>query len=249
MQLLNDRKMDKHILEELQKYSSILEVSLHDMADIDFTIEDGKLYILSASVGKRTALANLRIVISMFCEGKMTIDDVIKKLPYQQLEDLLVQDVLVNAHDLKRLGSGLPASSGVGAATACFSYNEAKSLIKKKDRFIYCQIEVSPEDIEIMTSIYCKGVMTSRGGMTSHAAVTCRGIGLPCVSGFGNYEETKNILSHYNNEVTIDGNNGELYIGIGKTKNVYVDLPEIKILFKMKWSKFIRNFAWLKKAI
>lgn len=225
--------MNKYIIEELQKYVTKLETSFHDMVDIEFTVENKTLYLLSTRVGKRTALANLKIVISMFCEGKMDIEDVINKLNYQQIESILDTEILVNAVDLKRLGSGCAASGGVGSATVCFSKYEATTLISAKEEFIYCRIEVSPEDFEIMCSQYCQGILTSRGGITSHAAVACRDIHLPCVSGFGDYQEMLNLLQVHGNKITIDGNNGEIYAGIGIIKKNNNDLPEINILYKL----------------
>ena len=162
--------MDKRIFEELIYYTQILEEHFHDMMDVDFTVENGKMYILSARIGRRSKLANLKIVMSMFCEGKMTVEDVIKKISYQQIEDLLDEEKLVNAGELELLGKGLPVSGGVGAAAICFSVDEAEHLIRKKEQFIFCQIELSPEMVGVVCSKYCKGVITARGGMTSHAA-------------------------------------------------------------------------------
>ena len=88
---------NKSIFTELEHYGEILEKHFHDMMDVEFTVENGKLYILSARIGKRSKLANLKIVMSMFCEGKMSVEDVIKKIPYQQIEDLLDEEKLVNA--------------------------------------------------------------------------------------------------------------------------------------------------------
>ena len=117
--------MNKSIFTELEHYGEILEKHFHDMMDVEFTVENGKLYILSARIGKRSKLANLKIVMSMFCEGKMSVEDVIKKIPYQQIEDLLDEEKLVNADELEFLGKGLPVSGGVGTATICFSIDEA----------------------------------------------------------------------------------------------------------------------------
>lgn len=225
--------MNEYIIEELQKYVTELETNFHDMVEIEFTVENKKLYLLSSRVGKRNDLANLKIVISMFCEGKMDIEDVINKLRYQQLESILHTGLLVNASELKRLGSGLAASGGVGSATVCFSKDEAINQIAAREKFIYCRFEVSPEDIEVMCSKYCQGVMTSRGGMTSHAAVICRGMRLPCVVGFGDYNEMLSLLLAYGKNATIDGNNGEIYAGIGIISENNSDLPEINILYKL----------------
>ena len=139
--------MNKSIFTELEHYGEILEKHFHDMMDVEFTVENGKLYILSARIGKRSKLANLKIVMSMFCEGKMSVEDVIKKIPYQQIEDLLDEEKLVNADELEFLGKGLPVSGGVGTATICFSIDEAEYLIRKKEQFIFCQMELLTETI------------------------------------------------------------------------------------------------------
>lgn len=177
--------MDKPLSDKLEYYAQVFEDHFHDIVDMDFTIENGEIYILSARIGKRSKLANLKIVMSMLCEGKMSVEDVIKKIPYQDIEDLSDEEKLINADELEVLGKGLAVSGGVGAAAICFSVEEAECLIKEKAPFIFCEIDLSSDAIEIVTSKYCKGVITTRGGMTSHAAAICRGIKKPCVAGCG----------------------------------------------------------------
>ena len=225
--------MNKSIFTELEHYGEILEKHFHDMMDVEFTVENGKLYILSARIGKRSKLANLKIVMSMFCEGKMSVEDVIKKIPYQQIEDLLDEEKLVNADELEFLGKGLPVSGGVGTATICFSIDEAEYLIRKKEQFIFCQMELSTETIELVSSKYCRGVITARGGMTSHAAVVCRGINKPCVAGFGDFNKMGDAIHASGNSVTIDGNNGNVYAGLGKIEKNTSSVEEIKLLYEL----------------
>lgn len=225
--------MDKRIFDELEHYARILEEHFHDMMDVDFTVENGKMYILSARIGKRSELANLKIVMSMFCEGKMSVEDVIKKIPYQQIEDILDVEKLVNADELELWEQGLAASRGLGAAKICFSVNEAEHLIKEKEQFIFCQIELSTEMIRIVCSKYCKGVITVRGGMTSHAAVICRGIKKPCVIGFGDFNEMENAIHALGDSVTIDGNSGNIYVGLGKFEKTNCNVEEIKLLYEL----------------
>jgi len=203
------------------------------MLDLGYVVENGTFYLLTAQTGKRTSLANLRIVMSMFCEGKMNINDVILNLDYKQIEDIINTDVLTNTDELDKLTGGLAASKGVGVGLVCFSYDEATRLIDEEKEFIYCRLEVFPEDIEIIGSSYCQGVMTARGGMTSHAAVVCRGLGLACVSDFGDYEKIKVVLESNKNYVTIDGNNGVIYGGTGKLKKRRVDMTEINLLYQL----------------
>lgn len=225
--------MNKSIFTELEHYGEILEKHFHDMMDVEFTVENGKLYILSARIGKRSKLANLKIVMSMFCEGKMSVEDVIKKIPYQQIEDLLDEEKLVNADELEFLGKGLPVSGGVGTATICFSIDEAEYLIRKKEQFIFCQMELLTETIELVSSKYCRGVITARGGMTSHAAVVCRGINKPCVAGFGDFNKMGDAIHASGNSVTIDGNNGNVYAGLGKIEKNTSSVEEIKLLYEL----------------
>lgn len=225
--------MEEYVIKELEHYGQMLENHFHDMVDIEFTVENGKLYVLSAHVGKRTALANLKIVISMFCEGKMSVSDVFQKLPYQQVVSFLDTEVISNEHELKQIGQGLPASSGVASATVCYTTLDAENFIKKKEEFVFCQFELSPEIMYIVVSKYCRGVITARGGMTSHAAVVCRGIHKPCVAGIGNLDEIKDLANFCNNEITINANNGLIYAGIGTIEKNNANLIEIKILHKL----------------
>ena len=129
--------MEEYVIKELEHYGQMLENHFHDMVDIEFTVENGKMYILSARVGKRAALANLRIVISMFCEGKMSVSDVFQKLPYQQVVSFLDTEVISNENELKQIGQGLPASGGVASATICYTALEAENYIKQKEEFVF----------------------------------------------------------------------------------------------------------------
>ena len=230
---MTDDKLANLIVEELKRYSPVLENHFHNMLDIEFVVENNDFYLITARKGKRTSLANLKIVMSMFCEGIMSVDDVVLNLPYKQIEDLLDTDILTNEDELEKLATGLPASKGVGTGRVCFSYDEAIILIDERQNFIYCRYEVSPEDVDIMSSYFCQGVMTARGGMTSHAAVVCRGIGITCVSGFGDYEKIKCTLKAYDNLVTIDGNNGSIYGGIGSIEKSPIAVTEINLLYQL----------------
>jgi phosphohistidine swiveling domain-containing protein len=226
--------MNKFVTEELKKYAPILETHFHDMVDIEFTIEKGVFYILESRIGKRTAIANLKIIINMFLEGKIDVNDLVLKLPYPQIEDLLNEYYLTNSDKLTFLTKGLPASTGIGIGTVCFSQKEASHLIEKQENFIYCTYECEPNDIKIISSPYCQGVMTLRGSMTSHAAVVCRGIKLACVTSISLYfEELKKQLLLHNGKVTIDGNRGIIYGGIGEVYKRNCYLTEIKILYEL----------------
>jgi len=226
--------MDKFITEELKKYVPILETHFHDMVDMEFTIEKGVFYVLSARIGKRTAIANIKIIISMFLEGKIDVNDLVLKLPYPQIEDLLNEYCLTNSNKLISLAKGLPASTGIGIGTVCFSQEEASHLIDKQENFIYCKYECERKDIEVISSSYCQGVMTLYGGMTSHAAIVCRGMKLACVTGIRlNFEELKKQLLLHKGKVTIDGSRGTIYGGIGEVYKRNCNLTEIKILYEL----------------
>ena len=225
--------MEKHIIEELKQCGEMLESHFHDMMDIEFTVENEKLYILSARIGKRTDLANIKIVLNMFCEGKIDIHDVFKKIPYQQVGRFLDTERLKDESNLLLIGEGLPACIGVASAKVCCSEIEAKEFIKNQEEFILCQIELSPDLVEVIKSEYCKGVITARGGMTSHAAVICRRIHKPCVSGFGDFYRLKRKVQLYDNELTIDGNNGKIYAGFCEIEKRNSNVREIEMLHKL----------------
>jgi phosphohistidine swiveling domain-containing protein len=226
--------MEKFITEELKKYASILETHFHDMVEMGFTVENNVFYVLSANIGKRTAIANLKIVISMFLEGKMDVNDVVLKLPYQEIEDLLNEYNLINSDELTLLAKGLPASKGIGIGTVCFSQEEISRSIEKQENFIYCKNEYDPNDIGVILPSFCQGVISIRGGMTSHAAVVCRGMKQTCVTGIGvDFKKFQDILLLHNNKATIDGNKGIIYGGIGEVQKNNHSLPEIKILYEL----------------
>ena len=225
--------MEKLLMDELKKCSEILELYYKDMVDIDFVVENKKLYILSVRQGKRTPMVNLKIVMSMFCEGKLDAEDVINRLPYQQLETILNSKAIVNAGELCMLIQGVSASNGACAAIGCFTHQEAETFIDNRKSFIYCCLELSPEDISIITSPFCKGVVSARGGITSHAAVACRGLQLPCVAGITDFDGLEKAIKYCNNELTIDGSDGKVYAGLAAIENKNVNLLEIIMLRKL----------------
>lgn len=225
--------MVDHITKELEYYSRILESHFHDMMDIEFTVENNKLYILSSRVGKRSDFANLIIVMNLFCECKISVHDVFRKLSYQQIVTFLDTEYLINAHELKFLMQGSVANSGVASATICYSVSEAKNFLKRQEEFILCQEEIFSDVTEIVSSKYCKGVITARGGMTSHAAVLCRRIHKPCVCGVGDFRQVKNIVEHCDSSITLDGNNGKVFAGIGKIRKSNKSILEIKMLYEL----------------
>ena len=228
-----EKDINQFIVDELQKCAAVLESHFHDMVDMEFTVENGVFYLLGARVGRRTAIAALKIAMSMFCEGKMSADDVILSLPHEQIETLLNTYVLVNADELNELSVGLPANKGVGVGRVCSSYNEALLLIEEHQNFIYLVFDCSPEDVYITGSYSCQGVIAARGGMTSHAAIQCRGMDKPCVVGFGDYAGVKCALESYENIATIDGNTGIIYGGVGNIEKLTTAETEFNLLYKL----------------
>ena len=240
--------MNKKVLEELAEYGRKLEEHYHDMMDIEFTVEHGKLFLLSTSIGKRTQSANLKIVLSMFCEGKMSVEDVITKIPYQHLEDFLDEEKIVDTDRLDMLGKGLGVSPGIEAAAVCFSTEEAENKIKEKKAYILCKTDISTEDCGVIGTKYCRGLMTARGGMISHGAVICRAIGKPCVAGYGDFGEMKKAILASGNEITIDGHNGNIYAGLGSAVKNNHNAAETKLLYKLLALSIKNNIIISEKA-
>ena len=219
------KEQNVEIYNEFYKYAKLLEEHYKDMQDMEFTIENGKLYILQTRNGKRTAFASLKIAVDLVNEGKISKDEALMMIDARQLDSLLhskfVEDDL-NANDV--LTKGLPASPGAGAGKIAFTPEMAKEMVKNNQDVILVRTETSAEDIEGM--VVCKAILTARGGMTSHAAVVARGMGTACVVGCDNLivnEEEKYCLidgEKFNegDEISVDGATGNVYKGILKTE-------------------------------
>ncbi|MCD8036026.1 MAG: pyruvate, phosphate dikinase [Clostridiales bacterium] len=214
-----------------------LENHYKDMQDMEFTIEKGKLYFLQTRNGKRTANAALKIAVDMVDEGLLTPDEAIMRVEPKQLDQLLHpafdQAALKAA---KPLGKGLPASPGAGAGKAYFTAEDAKAAAEAGERVVLVRLETSPEDIEGMA--VAEGILTVRGGMTSHAAVVARGMGRCCVSGC---EAIK--MNEEAKEFTLGGvtfKEGD-YISIdGSTGNIYgEDIPTVEPEISGNFAKFM----------
>lgn len=198
--------------------STKLEQHFKDMQDIEFTIENGKLYLLQTRNGKRTAQAALRIAVDMYESGMITKEKAIMLVGPNQLDTLLHpqfdQKALKTA---KKIGEGLPASPGAACGKVVFDVDTAISMVKKGEKVVLVRLETSPEDIEGMH--VSEGFLTARGGMTSHAAVVARGMGKCCVSGCKGLEidEHKKVFtlggSSYKEGdfIALDGSTGAVY--------------------------------------
>ncbi|WP_300545672.1 pyruvate, phosphate dikinase [Maricaulis sp.] len=203
---------------ELEKVFDKLERHYRDMQDIEFTVEEGRLWMLQTRNGKRTARAALKIAVDMATEGLITTDEAVMRVDPAQLDQLL-HPTLDPEAERDVLTTGLPASPGAASGKVVFDSDEAEERRKMGEKVILVRIETSPEDIHGMHA--AEGIITARGGMTSHAAVVARGMGRPCVSGAGQIK-----IDYANRQftvgrrvvkdgetVTIDGASGQVLYG------------------------------------
>jgi len=211
---------------EFMEIANKLEEHYRDMQDMEFTIEEGKLYFLQTRNGKRTAPAAINIACDLVDEGKITPEEAVLRIEAKSLDQLL--HPTFDAAALKAgevIGSALPASPGAAAGKVYFTADEAKEagMGGRGERVILVRLETSPEDIEGMHA--SQGILTVRGGMTSHAAVVARGMGTCCVSGCGDIkidEEAKVFTLggyefHEGDYISLDGTTGKIYKGDIKT--------------------------------
>jgi len=203
---------------ELARVFDQLERHYRDMQDIEFTVERGKLWMLQTRSGKRTAKAALKIAVDMASEGLITQEEAIARVDPAALDQLL-HPTLDPAAPRDVLTKGLPASPGAASGFAVFDSDTAEKRAAAGDAVILVRVETSPEDIHGMHA--AKGILTARGGMTSHAAVVARGMGRPCVSGAGtlSINAKEGVMRVGTREVkegdliTIDGSTGEVMLG------------------------------------
>ena len=195
-----------------------LEEHYADMQDMEFTIENGKLYMLQTRNGKRTAAAALKIAVDLVDEGKISEDTAVLRVEPKQLDALLHPQFDAKAlKAAKAIGKGLAASPGAACGKVVFTAEDAKAWHENGEKVVLVRLETSPEDIEGMAA--AEGILTVRGGMTSHAAVVARGMGTCCVSGCGDIkmnEEAKEfeLAGHVIKEgdyISIDGSTGNIY--------------------------------------
>ena len=238
-------EQNPEIYKQLVGIINTLESHYKDMQDMEITIEEGKLYFLQTRNGKRTAQAALKIAVDLVEEGALTKEEAILKVEPKQLDSLL--HPAFYSEDLKKakvIAKGLAASPGAACGKICFTAEEAKERAEKGEKVVLVRLETSPEDIEGM--IAAQGILTVRGGMTSHAAVVARGMGTCCVSGCGAIKVNEDARTMevdgkvYTDKdfISIDGSTGNVYGEAVKTVT-----PEITGHFAtfMKWADDIRK--------
>ncbi len=230
---------------EFMRIATLLENHYTDMQDMEFTIEDKHLYFLQTRNGKRTAPAALQIACDLVDEGKITKEQAIARIEAKSLDQLLHPGFDVKAlKSAKPIGKALPASPGAAAGKVYFTALDAKINHEKGERVILVRLETSPEDIEGMHA--AEGILTVRGGMTSHAAVVARGMGTACISGCGeiNINEEAKFFTlggstiKEGDYISLDGSAGNIYVG---------DIPTVEAIISgnfdriMTWADEIRT--------
>ncbi|MCD8170097.1 pyruvate, phosphate dikinase [Enterocloster sp. OA13] len=235
--------------EEFMNLAMKLENHFRDMQDMEFTIEEGKLYFLQTRNGKRTAPAAIQIACDLVDEGMITPEEAVCRIEAKSLDQLLHPTFVPEALKAGEvIGSALPASPGAAAGKVYFTADEAKDAGKggRGERVILVRLETSPEDIEGMHA--AQGILTVRGGMTSHAAVVARGMGTCCVSGCGEIkinEEAKVFelgghTFHEGDYISLDGSTGKIYKGDIATQEATVSGNFERI---MEWADQFRTLS------
>ncbi|HXR87304.1 MAG TPA: pyruvate, phosphate dikinase [Stellaceae bacterium] len=233
------------VFAELEKVRATLEKHYRDMQDIEFTVQQSKLYMLQTRNGKRTAPAALKIAVDMANDGLISREEAIRRIEPMSLDQLLHPMLDPKAEKIV-LARGLPASPGAASGAVVFSADEAETRAQKGEAVILVRIETSPEDIHGMHA--ARGILTTRGGMTSHAAVVARGMGRACVAGAGDLRvdyaaqtiSAKGKLVKAGEIITINGSTGEVMLG-----EVPTIQPELSGDFAtlMEWADKVRKMG------
>ena len=231
------------IFKQLKKILNTLEKHYKDMQDVEYTVENKKHWMLQTRSGKRTAKSAVKIAVDMAKEKLISKKEAVLRIDPNSI-DTLLHPTLDETSEIKVIGKGLPASPGATSGKVVFSSDEAERLNNMMQDTILVRIETSPEDIHGMHA--AKGILTSRGGMTSHAAVVARGMGRPCVSGSSeidiNYEKkifkTSNLEVKEGDMITIDGSTGRIILGEVPTVKPEISGDFLKI---MNWADGFRK--------
>ncbi len=231
------------VFKELQKILKKLEMHYKDMQDVEFTVESNKLWMLQTRSGKRTAKSAVKIAVDMVKEKLISKKEAVLRIDPNSL-DTLLHPTLDEKSSINVIANGLPASPGAASGKVVFTSEEAERLTAMMQDTILVRVETSPEDIQGMHA--AKGILTSRGGMTSHAAVVARGMGRPCVSGSSeidiNYEnksfKTSSIEIKEGDIITIDGSTGRIIAGSVSTVKPEISGDFSKLMF---WADSFRK--------
>jgi pyruvate,orthophosphate dikinase len=245
--ILELEKIMPQVYNQLREITTRLEKHYRDMQDFEFTIQDGKLYMLQTRNGKRTGRAAVRVAIQMVEEGLITKEEAIFRVEPNQLYDFLVPRLDEKSAKIEVLATGLPASPGAAVGQIVFTADDAVAAVQKdkKTDVILVRGETTPEDIHGME--VAKGILTSRGGMTSHAAVVTRGMGKCCVAGAGDIRvDEKKREMHAKGQVfkagdwiSLDGTTGRVIKGKLNTLEASPDDPELTKI--MAWAEPFRK--------
>lgn len=240
-------EQNKAIYDELVATCDQVEKHYRDMQDMEFTIQEGKLFILQTRNGKRTAAAAVRIAVELVKEGILTKEEALMKVQAEQLDQLLHQQLDPIAKvQAEVVVTGLPASPGAAVGQVVFTATEAYEKTQQGLDVVLVRVETSPEDIDGMHS--AKGILTARGGMTSHAAVVARGMGTCCIAGCADISidekarkftlKATGVVVKEGDFITLDGGDGTVYLGKLNTED-----PELSGDFEtiMNWSDEIKR--------
>jgi pyruvate,orthophosphate dikinase len=248
--ILQLQKIMPHVYDQLREITTRLEKHYRDMQDFEFTIQDGKLYMLQTRNGKRTGLAAVNVAIQMVDEGLITKEEAIFRVEPNQLYDFLVPRLDEKSVKVEVLATGLPASPGAAVGQIVFTADEAVEKAGHGDKrvpVILVRAETTPEDIHGME--VAAGILTSRGGMTSHAAVVTRGMGKCCVAGAGDIDvnekaremRVKGQVFKAGDWISLDGTTGRVIKGKLNTLPPKADDPDL--LKFMAWAEPFRKIG------
>src|SRR5438477_515031 len=244
------RKIMPQVYDQLREITTRLEKHYRDMQDFEFTIQEGKLYMLQTRNGKRTGLAAVKVALQMVEEGLITKEEAIFRVEPNQLYDFLVPRLDEKSGKVEVLATGLPASPGAAVGQIVFTADEAVEKAghgRKKNPVILVRAETTPEDIHGME--VAAGILTSRGGMTSHAAVVTRGMGKCCVAGAGDIQvnerasemRVKGQVFKAGDWISLDGITGRVIKGKLNTLDPKADDPELQKL--LGWAEPFRKIG------
>ena len=230
------------VFDQLKGIRRTLEQHYTDMQDIEFTVQQGKLYMLQTRAGKRTTAAALKIAVDMVDEGLISSQTAVSRIEPSSLDQLLHPTLDPDANR-EIVARGLPASPGAASGKVVFDADEAERISARGEQVILVRIETSPEDIHGMHAAV--GILTTRGGMTSHAAVVARGMGRPCVAGAGELRvdykaktiTARDVMIEEGEEITLDGASGDVMVG--RVATIQPEMSE-NFLRLMKWADDIR---------